>query len=210
MSLFSKPAQKCEAVPENLKLVPKSVKDKLLDAAEQIIIKGGLPKLTLAAVAADAGISKGGLLYHFPEKDALIKGMVERLCVTFDHLLKLEKEEDPNPYGSWTRAYIRTTLQVMYGQNPTFRKLSAAILAAAAHKPKLLKPLHLHAEQWRQTIQQEHLDPIFATLIRLTMDGLWLADLFGLPVPEKGELQKILTELEGMSTDRLRKPQSAA
>ncbi len=191
-------------------LPEKTVKDKLLDAAEKIILKGGLTKLTLAAVARDAGVSKGGLLYHFPEKDALIKGMVERLCLTFDHLLKSEKAEDPNPYGGWTRAYLRTTLQVMYGQNPAFQKLSAATLAAAAHKPKLLVPLHRYAEEWRATIQQEHIDPVIATIIRLSMDGLWLANLFGLPVPEKSELEKILTELEGMSVDQMSNSQSAA
>ena len=33
----------------------------------------GVVKLTLEAVAQRAGVSKGGLLYHYPSKEALIK-----------------------------------------------------------------------------------------------------------------------------------------
>jgi AcrR family transcriptional regulator len=35
--------------------------------------------MTLEAVAREADVSKGGLLYHFPSKEALISGMVRRL-----------------------------------------------------------------------------------------------------------------------------------
>jgi Transcriptional regulator len=36
--------------------------------------------MTLEAVAARANVSKGGLLYHFPSKDALVLGMVSRIA----------------------------------------------------------------------------------------------------------------------------------
>ena len=38
----------------------------------------GVAKLTLEAVAKEAGVSKGGLLYHFSNKEALIEGMIVR------------------------------------------------------------------------------------------------------------------------------------
>ena len=37
----------------------------------------GVAKLTLEAVAKE-GVSKGGLLYHFSNKEALIEGMIVR------------------------------------------------------------------------------------------------------------------------------------
>jgi AcrR family transcriptional regulator len=42
----------------------------------QVVQARGAGSLTLEAVADVAGVSKGGLLYHFPTKDALIDGMV--------------------------------------------------------------------------------------------------------------------------------------
>jgi AcrR family transcriptional regulator len=52
--------------------------DRVLDAAEAVVVRQGIANLTLEAVAAEAGISKGGLLYHFPTKDRLIDALVRR------------------------------------------------------------------------------------------------------------------------------------
>ncbi|MCL4694718.1 MAG: TetR/AcrR family transcriptional regulator, partial [Candidatus Hydrogenedentes bacterium] len=52
-----------------------SCNDLLLDSAEAVVVEGGPSRLTLDAVAEKAGVSKGGLLYHFPTKDALVEAM---------------------------------------------------------------------------------------------------------------------------------------
>jgi len=39
---------------------------RLLDAYEELLVSGVGATVTLDAVAAAAGVSKGGLLYHFP------------------------------------------------------------------------------------------------------------------------------------------------
>jgi AcrR family transcriptional regulator len=49
-----------------------------LDVAETVIMRQGIAKLALGAVAAEAGISKGGLLHHFPTKDRLVEALVTR------------------------------------------------------------------------------------------------------------------------------------
>jgi AcrR family transcriptional regulator len=55
-----------------------STRDNLLKAAEEVVVTDGAQALTLDAVYKRAGVSKGGLLYHFPNKEALIDGMIER------------------------------------------------------------------------------------------------------------------------------------
>ncbi|WP_326601007.1 TetR/AcrR family transcriptional regulator [Rhodococcus sp. PD04] len=52
---------------------------KLLDAFVTILLEQGERAATLEAVAATAGVSKGGLLYHFPSKDALVEGLAEHV-----------------------------------------------------------------------------------------------------------------------------------
>jgi AcrR family transcriptional regulator len=52
-------------------------KERILEAATNVVARDGSNKLTLEAVAAEAGVSKGGLLYHFPSKRALLEGMLE-------------------------------------------------------------------------------------------------------------------------------------
>jgi AcrR family transcriptional regulator len=47
-------------------MVKSSRKIEILDAASKIVNQRGIFNLTLEAVAEEAGISKGGLLYHYP------------------------------------------------------------------------------------------------------------------------------------------------
>src|SRR5690349_1619622 len=56
-----------------------SARDRVLDAYETLLIDAGPAAATLDAVAAAAGVSKGGLLYHFASKDALAAGLLVRL-----------------------------------------------------------------------------------------------------------------------------------
>ena len=50
----------------------------LLDAAEAVVARQGVANLTFDAVAAEAGMSKGGLLHHFRSKDRLVEALVAR------------------------------------------------------------------------------------------------------------------------------------
>src|SRR5690349_24501572 len=79
-------------------------RDELLDAAEDLLCDQGSSALTLAAVADRAGVSKGGLLYHYGTKEALIKGMVERLIEDFDQLMAAQSGE------TYTERYLHATL----------------------------------------------------------------------------------------------------
>ena len=66
-------------------LMPRpSRREQLLDAAIAVIRRDGARALTLDAVAAEAGVSKGGLLYHFASKRALIDGLLARWLDDFE------------------------------------------------------------------------------------------------------------------------------
>lgn len=56
-----------------------NAREQVLDAFERILIRSGERAATLDAVAAQAKVSKGGLLYHFGSKNALVQGLIERL-----------------------------------------------------------------------------------------------------------------------------------
>ena len=62
--------------------------------------------MTLQAVADEAGVSKGGLLYHFSSKSELVRGLVERLV---DDTNGNYAQWDDGEPGSYTRAYIAST-----------------------------------------------------------------------------------------------------
>ena len=63
---------------------PPRARESVLDAFETILIDEGERGATMDATARAAGVSKGGLLYHFGSKDALEAGLIERLDALVD------------------------------------------------------------------------------------------------------------------------------
>lgn len=51
-------------------------REEILEAARTVLLANGVAAMTLEAVATEAGMSKTGLYYYFPSKDALIFELV--------------------------------------------------------------------------------------------------------------------------------------
>ncbi len=179
---------------------PKSrsaTREALLRAASQVVIDKGVEALTLDAVAKQAGVSKGGLLYHFPNKDALMGGMVEQLIQDFETVLQTEFDQDdaPGTPGQWVRAYIRATLR--------FSKQSLALIARlssiAADSPNLLEAAKVYDQQWRQRLETSGIDPTKATIILLATDGLWLSEVFQVGTLDEPRLTQVVETLLAMT-----------
>jgi AcrR family transcriptional regulator len=136
-------------------------------------------RLTLESAAAQAGLSKGGVLYHFPTRDALVAAMVDAIIVAFDEDLERQLTDESGP-GSFTRAYLRATMAPSAPSDEGDDRLGAAVIAAAAAQPALLIPLQEAADRWQARLEDDGLDPTVATMVRLASDGLWLCELFGL------------------------------
>ena len=48
----------------------------ILEAAIQCFVKSGYKNTTTSRIAAEAGVSRGAMLHHFPSRDAVIRGAV--------------------------------------------------------------------------------------------------------------------------------------
>ncbi len=130
------------------------------------------------------------MLYHFPTRDALVAGMVDKIIDDFEtdiarHLPLAGSPESGTP-GSFARAYVRATVEPADPDAPgacRLDRLGAALIAAAAAEPELLVPLQEAAGRWQARMVDDGLDPVLATVLRLACDGLWMCDLFGLAPP---------------------------
>ena len=182
-----------------------ATKRRILEAAEKIVLRDGVGHLTLEAAATEAGLSKGGVLYHYPSRDALVAAMVTRIIQEFEDDIAAYLPEAGSPEadlpGAFARAYVRATLTPVA---PGPERLGAALLAAAAAEPELLIPLQEAAEGWQARLVVDGLDPALATVIRLACDGLWLCDLFGLASPQGLLRAEVGFAFETMASDQVR------
>ncbi|MCW5981496.1 MAG: TetR family transcriptional regulator [Bryobacteraceae bacterium] len=173
---------------------------RILDAAERIIVRDGVARLTLDAVAAEAQMSKGGVLYHFKSKEDLIVGMIKRMADQYDEQVQELESNDPNPKGRKLRAMLR----VSFPEAPTEAaryadSICAGLVAAVATNRSLLEPIHERARQMHTCITEEARDPVTAMIVHYAADGIWLNRIFGIPI-ENGEMQrKVVKRLLEMS-----------
>jgi AcrR family transcriptional regulator len=155
-------------------------KDRLLNAAGAVVRREGAQALTLDAVAAEAGVSKGGLLYHFRSKRELLDGLVGRWMDDFQRDIDAES-------GNFARRYVAA--------NDGAHAEEVGMLAALVADPQVLAAVRDRHETWQDRVATEGGDPVDATVARLAADGLWLADLLG-TAPPRGELrERVLARL---------------
>jgi len=157
-----------------------TTKDRILDAAEQIVLRDGAARLTMDAVAAESSLSKGGVLYNFASKDDLITGMITRLNDRFEADMLSVSESDPNPKNRTIRALLNAWFPEPPPDCHRRNEVCAALLAAVATKPVLLAPIRERFRDLQAKIEADATDPVAATVARLAVYGLWMFELFGL------------------------------
>ncbi len=171
----------------------------MLECAERIVVRDGVGKLTLDAVAAEAGFSKGGVLYHFRTKDDLVRGMVARLIEEFDGEIERHIAADPEPVGRLVRAYLKMTCPAPSTVAEHHQQVAAALHAVITNNPSLMQPICEARIAFQRRTLDDGLDPVTVRLIQLAADGLWMADVLGLPVPDSAIRAALLDRLEALS-----------
>lgn len=81
----------------------------ILTSAARLIGRHGTT-VPVTDIAEAAGVSKGGLLYHFPNKETLLNGVATNLMTQFrSHVEQAATAEPEGVPGRLTRAYIRVS-----------------------------------------------------------------------------------------------------
>jgi AcrR family transcriptional regulator len=157
-----------------------SNRDKILEATMNLVRSQGVGKLTLEAAAKAAGVSKGGLLYHFPNKSELVRAMVTRVIEQWEHLHKAYFDREPEGPNRWMRAAVHATFDT---DSPCCQDpLGSALLAGLAHDPDLIEPLRAKYREWMEKSMSDAPNQPLMGVIGLMGDGLMLHQLIGLDV----------------------------
>lgn len=143
---------------------PPAARDRVLDAFERLLVDRGERAATLDAVAREAGVSKGGLIYHFPSREAMVEGLLDRLrarAAQDDELMR----QAPEGVVSY---FLRTS---QGADTPFDRTLVAAtrLRSHAAAREALAGVQGL----WYDSVLAAVGDPTIAQMVMLMADGLY-------------------------------------
>jgi AcrR family transcriptional regulator len=169
-------------------------REKLLNSALHILQAHGAAGLTLARVADEAGVSKGGLLHHFPSKEALTEGLLKQLLSDFDASVQrwYEQEAAQNTpaAGRWVRAYIRASFE----ENIPSLEVSVMLLSSLNEHVSLFKLLQENFAHWQHVLTHDGIPAARATIIRQAADAVWMERLLEVdgPVERDAVMQEML------------------
>ncbi|MEI7175615.1 TetR/AcrR family transcriptional regulator [Pectobacterium carotovorum] len=167
---------------------PAVVRRTLIDEGIQLALEHGLSAVTVQAVADRAGVTKGGFLHHFPNKQSLIDTMFQELLASIGQEWDAIIAVDPEPYGAFTRAYLES-IMTMDWEDSVDRRAALSILMLNDRSLR-----QLWADWFNTWLEKhQHSDGTLAlTLVRLAIDGLWLSELSGISLPNREQLYEQL------------------
>jgi len=145
---------------------PPLAREKVLDAFEAILIAEGERAATMDATARAAGVSKGGLLYHFASKEALEGGIIERLGVLVDADVAAMEASPEGPVAYFLRSSVMQNDPIDRAILATSR-LAQGGSAAASHALRDVR------EKWADAVRPQAKDAAALDLVMLVSDGLY-------------------------------------
>lgn len=155
-------------------MVRETSRDAILDAAQTVVLERGASHVTLDAVAERAGLSKGGVLYHFQNKEAMLAALVERMVRTFTAVVDEKRRRLGDDPARALEAYV----EAVFSMGEQMNDATCALLPALSSNPLLLEPLRAlyrdhYGELVRSRVGQDQ-----AAIVSLALDGLWLMEMF--------------------------------
>lgn len=149
---------------------PVATRQRLLDAAGELAFEEGASSLSLDAVAARAGVSKGGLLYHFPSKNALLRALVS------EHVARVRAELESRAPGalSGTGDPLPAAccyLDVLRAEICSPPAGASGIFAAMLEDPVFMEPVLAFRDDLRALFARCP-DPRIGAIVFLACEGL--------------------------------------
>ncbi len=151
-----------------------SQKAHLFERATALVAERGVEALTIDKLAQSAGVTKGGVQYHFHTKDALVTELLQFLIEGFEAALDNEvgvEAEGP----AWLRAYVSISL----GSPGEFDRALLSLLVAMPPGDMRGEPFRHMSQRFRERCERGVHDKALARIIRTATDGAWLERCYG-------------------------------
>lgn len=167
-----------------------ATRERLLDAFEHLLLTHGTRAATLDAVAAQAGVSKGGLLYHFPSKASLEDGLRDRLTELGQADVTAMRDA---PEGA-SEYYLRSSTT----EGSPLDRAMVAVVRLAEDSGQATTVLDDLRTAWYAALLDELGDPALAHVVQLVGDGMYYSAVAGIEDDTAlADAREVLARLRG-------------
>lgn len=144
--------------------------DRILDAAVRVIQREGVTAVTFDSVAADAELTRGGIMYHFPSREDLLAAIHQHLADQWEASLLAEAGGPAETLTADERlaAYVRVSAR-------SATRAELQFMLEAVTRPEWAAPWSAVLERWVPVSTDAGDDASLTRLVtRLAADGLWM------------------------------------
>ncbi|MFC7430931.1 MULTISPECIES: TetR/AcrR family transcriptional regulator [unclassified Agrococcus] len=166
-----------------------SAREAILDAFVEVVVEQGERAATLQAVAEHAGVSKGGLLYHFGSREALVEGLAERLAALgAEDAAHLQETDDP------VARFIRGSI---VRETPIDRAFVAAFRLIQSGEHAALREALQGVDAGYRDVIADAIGDDLAPVVTLMSDGLYLrSGLDTAWAPSDADVERIVAAVD--------------
>lgn len=167
--------------------------EEVLDAVQGLTLATGrLP--SILEIAKAVGLTKQGVLHHFPTRAALDAAVTRRALSRVDAAMT-EAAADGSPLETYLRLSSPTG-----GEQVVVLVLMAALRRRESEE--LAEEIERTVSRWQAMIADELGDPLQAEVVRLVGDGLFSEALLTGTPPSQDRLTRLVAHLRGAPMER--------
>lgn len=163
----------------------------ILDVAMDIVTSADWSHVTFQAIADKSGLSKGGIIHHFKNKDELLDELMKQNLSNLSFFLKDYQKQQGITDNS--KAYLKFVL--INGENIAYQKIMRVIVQAILVKEEY--------RTWWEAWLKDYILPnvneaedIQNLIFFLVAEGIWYNDSVGFSYLDKTLRKRILKYLE--------------
>lgn len=174
----------------NRKKEPELNKQLIIDAATEIGAETDWHQVTFQAIADKTGLSKGGIIHHFRNKEELLDELMSQSLSELTYWVELHKTENGEKDG--TMGYLKYVLEKKSDEKyaKTIRIVLQAIMINPKYREMWLEWYSLHI------MPKDNEELSTKSLIMLLVaDGLWYAENMSSIQLSETEKQKVFEYL---------------
>ena len=155
-------------------------RQKVLDAARRIVESKGAGHLTFDELATESGVTRGGITYHFPTKEALLKGLIEADIADWERAANEASPEKACEKTATILGHLRCNLDT---DDIRHRRYVSGMMSAAMVDLSLLDRVREHQRRTFEGWDWSDED-LMRYVVLMASEGVFWQELFDMnPLP---------------------------
>jgi AcrR family transcriptional regulator len=173
---------------------PDDTRRDILDAASVVLVQKGR-STSLADIARQAGVTKGGLLYHFGSKIDLLVAVATDSLQTYNDLVTSMLDPDDHEPGRLCRAYVRAAFVPWDPADSS--TANPIVMAIALDDPRIAEVVDSYTADLEARLHDDGIPSEVVALVVAAADGASMQPLWwsGTDAARRQALQQHLLRL---------------